>query len=652
MSKQPLTPQDLARVVALIDPAIHPDGERVAYVARTADAARNRYRSDLHLTDAAGQDDRVPYAFEADGPAWSPDGQTFLFLSQGAENGKKQIYLAAEDGGDPRRLTESPLGVISADWSQDSKFIAFLAIDDPQPTLPESLAQDVFVVDTPLWREDGKGSLLHRRAHLFVIPARGGETIQLTRGHFSVTSYCFSTDGDWLFYTAPPDPNDALSQALRGDIFAVRRDGSQVRRVTDFPGAFTNVRQNPRGGLYALGSDMKYSEASPSQLWRIELESGLYAPVLDDFDISATDSLFCDVRFPSRTPGLELDAAGKYARFLLTHGPALRLAQVEIESQTLEWLTRPDCSVLAWSTSGNGQVRAEVRTTMTEFPELFVTRANGMTTRVTNWNEALVDEHKIFTPQSISFTASDGEEVEAWVILPEGEGPFPTILGVHGGPKRGTYGAAFMFEFHMLAGAGYAIVYCNYRGSDGYGTEFARAIFGRRDNRDHLDLMECMDHALALGLKLDPQRLGINGGGFGGFLSNWAITQTNRFKAAISQRSMSNWASLYGASPMGFYWAPQHLGCTPWENPALYAEVSPLTHAAKVQTPLLLIHCEQDLRCTMEQAEQFFTALQRMGKQVKLARVPGEGHAMTRAGTISHRMENLRLILDWFDEHL
>jgi dipeptidyl aminopeptidase/acylaminoacyl peptidase len=260
---------------------------------------------------------------------------------------------------------------------------------------------------------------------------------------------------------------------------------------------------------------------------------------------------------------------------------------------------------------------------------------------------------KVFTPSPVPFKASDGASIDAWLLRPSARGgkQIPLVLVIHGGPKT-VYGHAFMLEFQILAGAGMAVLLSNPRGSDGYGTAWAHAVMEHYGERDYADLMECVDHALAIDKGLDPARLGVSGGSYGGFMTNWIVGHTDRFKAAVSSRGISNWVSMYGTSDIGFYFNVNHIGGTPWGAPERYREKSPLTYVENVTTPVLLTHGENDLRCPMEQAEQFFVALRRLGKIAALARFPEENHELSRSGSPNRRMERLRLIGAWFRQHL
>jgi dipeptidyl aminopeptidase/acylaminoacyl peptidase len=286
-------------------------------------------------------------------------------------------------------------------------------------------------------------------------------------------------------------------------------------------------------------------------------------------------------------------------------------------------------------------------------PELWSIDDQGAERQITRHNDRLLRSRKVFEGQPAYFNASDGMLVEGWIHLPDGrpKGDRPLVLGIHGGPKT-VYGHAFFIEFQMLAGAGFAVAYANPRGSDGYGEDWANTVQGHYGERDYRDLMEFVDHLLAQDLGLDPERMGVFGGSYGGFMTNWIIGQTARFKAAVSQRGITNWVSFFGTSDIGYFFSPDHVGGLPWSDPERYREKSPLTYVDAVSTPLLLIHSENDLRCPIEQAEQLFTYLKRLGRTVKLARFPEENHELPRSGKPNRRMERLRLILEWFKEWL
>jgi dipeptidyl aminopeptidase/acylaminoacyl peptidase len=413
------------------------------------------------------------------------------------------------------------------------------------------------------------------------------------------------------------------------------------------------LRAAANGDLWAIGSDLKLGTASNNRLLRVRPRSGRLEPVALGVDLSVADGVNCDVRFPSREYEPWISPRADFARVRLTEGGSVRLAQVDLKRGGLTWLSPADCSVLAWHGTPDGQARAEVRSSVSELPEVWVARDGQPARRVTGHNDRLLATRRAFPARPLHFKASDGARVEGWGLIPPGRprGGRAAVLAIHGGPKT-SYGAAFMLEFQMLAGAGMAVLYSNPRGSGGYGEAWAHAVHGRYGERDYRDLMQFVDRALRARLGISRRRLGVSGGSYGGFMTNWIVGHTDRFRAAVSSRGISNWVSFFGTSDIGYFFAADHMDALPWQDPGEYVEKSPLTYARRVRTPLLLTHGEQDLRCPIEQAEQFFVFLKRLGRTVKLARFPDETHELSRAGSPQRRMERLRLILGWFKEWL
>lgn len=261
-------------------------------------------------------------------------------------------------------------------------------------------------------------------------------------------------------------------------------------------------------------------------------------------------------------------------------------------------------------------------------------------------------KYKLKEPEYIRFKASDNVEVEGFVLKPYNDlkrenNKYSAVLEIHGGPRT-AYGYSFMFEFHLLAYDGHFVLFSNPRGSDGYGFEFANRIVKDYGNRDYLDLMEFVDEVLKRYNEIDKDRIGVIGGSYGGFMTNWIITKTDRFKLALTQRSISNWISFFGTSDIGWIFGNYEIGKTPFDNFGEYVERSPIFHLENVKTPLLILHTDKDYRCPLEQAEQLFTALRILNKKVKLIVIPDESHELSRSGKPKHRVERLYHILKWF----
>ncbi|PYM17966.1 MAG: hypothetical protein DMD81_07215 [Candidatus Rokuibacteriota bacterium] len=287
--------------------------------------------------------------------------------------------------------------------------------------------------------------------------------------------------------------------------------------------------------------------------------------------------------------------------------------------------------------------------------QLFVANADGTGERqLTDLNREWKSEVALSEPERVRFTRA-GFEIDVWVMKPFGFEPgrrYPALLNVHGGPHT-QYGHVFFDEFQVYAGAGYGVIFANPRGSQGYGEKFTRAVVGDWGGGDFDDVMAAVDVTLARFDWIDPERLGILGGSYGGFLTSWAVGHTSRFKAACSERAVNNQLTMFGTSDIGPWFQPAQVGGgMPWDDPARWVERSPLTYAKQVTTPLLIIHSEDDLRCPIGEAEQLFTALKKLGKDVRFVRFPDENHELSRSGRPRHRLARFEFILEWFDAHL
>jgi len=292
-------------------------------------------------------------------------------------------------------------------------------------------------------------------------------------------------------------------------------------------------------------------------------------------------------------------------------------------------------------------------------PEIYIYE-RGSIVKLTDYNDYLLSKRKLSRPEKFSVQVSDGEKVEGWILKPvdfkEGE-RYPAVLEIHGGPMT-TYGYGFMHEFHVLSSEGFVVIYTNPRGSSGYSEEF-KDIREKYGDRDYKDIMEALDYVLEKYNFIDENRLGVTGGSYGGFMTNWIITQTDKFKAAVTQRSISNWISFYGTTDIGFHFGPDQMAgrfdAHFWLNEETYSkywEKSPIKHIKNAKTPLLIIHSEQDYRCWLDQALQIYTALKVRGVETRMIIFPKENHDLSRSGKPKHRAKRLEEIVNWFKKHL
>ncbi len=583
-------------------------------------------------------------------PRWSPDGRQLVFTYKTKE--KLSLEVLPVEGGEARTLytfeKKKMQGAFEGlKWHPSGRSLLFLSATKG---IREG-DSDVKVVDRLFYKLNDIGFFHDRRKHLYSMGLRAKRPKQLTKGDFdigiyNVGAFDITADGERIAFAANTTPE--ADYTLVRDIHAMPAKGGEPEQITEGKGPILALRWSPDGkSLAYLGHDLRRRLATNTGVWLADAEDGEAVNLTERFDRSVGNVLNSDSRIASVDPSPVWSPDGQAIHFRATDRGACHLHRATLNGD-VEPLTDGEISVEGYSFSDGQDVLAYTAMTATSLADLYV-RSDRRESRVTKFNDRLLARLKPRSPEFFEFQASDGERLEAW-ILRGGRGRRPGILEIHGGPRT-TYGHSFMLEFQLLASRGFSVVYTNPRGSQGYGEGFAAWIVGDYGVRDYQDLMEAADHVVDRGW-IDPERFGVTGGSYGGFMTNWIVTHTDRFAAAVTQRSISNWQSFFGTSDIGYFFGEEEMEALPWDDPAKFAEKSPITYVKDVTTPLLILHSEKDERCPMEQAEQLFVALKRLKKEVELARFPDESHELSRSGEPRHRVERLERILGWFDERL
>jgi dipeptidyl aminopeptidase/acylaminoacyl peptidase len=676
-AKRQITPDDLFNLPIVSDPRISPDGAQVAYVVTRLDRDADAYQAAIWVAPLDGGNGvKLTSGTARDTtPRWSPDGQTIAFVSNRAgldpldkdgkpvekKNGNakqlNQIWTIPVSGGEAVQVTRQPFGASSPEWSPDGQTIAFLSGTEPagEPGVPESAHKNVAderVLTKLRYRFDGRG-YIERYAHIWWVPATGGAAKQLTFGDADDSAIAWSPDGRMIaFISNRTEERDTKSASL---VYTVPAGGGEIRCLTPGEYNFDGISWSPDGTKLAIaGSDDPIARgARNDNLWTVSAGGDDLTNHSKAWDFSIGDAGMSDVYMSSDQRPLWLDDTALLA--LVSSRGSTNVYRLDTRANNATAVTEGARRVIAVTASPGGERIVYAAGTASQPFELFVANANGRRERaLTSHTADFVNEVELAPAEEITFTSQAGDrEIQGWVLKPHGfrEGvKYPLILQIHGGPHA-MYGQGMFHEMQLMAARGYVVLFTNPRGSSGYGEEFTMCTRAAWGESDMPDVMGAVDALLAKGY-VDETRMGVTGGSYGGYLTNWIIGHTDRFKAAVTQRCVSNLYSMIGTSDIGFNFGVYEFGGTPWADTDILLKHSPISYVDKMMTPLLIIHNEQDLRCPIEQAEQLYTFLKMQGRDVAMVRIPGEDHNLSRTGTPSRRLARLHHMLAWFDRHL
>ena len=632
------------------DPVFAPDGQSLLLTETFFVPEEDRQASRiLRLDLRAGAEAPLTRGPKDTAPRFSPDGATIAFLRKG--EGPAQIWAMPAQGGEPQALTDLAYGASEFCWLDSGRIVLAAPLlrgelRTGRPAEAEDPAvrftKDVRRIKSLYYKLDGEGLLPETRRALLLLDVATRETRVLQAGPFDCLSPTASPDGGEIAFLSYREA-DAEHRPGVMDLYLCDLEG-RSRRLTD--------------GRLAAGL-IAFAEDGRTIYFSAEDPVGLGYGHTRLYAWSAADGVRCLSRTLDRTLG---DASGgdigaPGGPRLIARGGAV-LAQVSDAGRVGIWRFTEqgyqeevggERVVFAFDhhpESGFAIAYAdfcEASAVALVGPEGERPLAQG------SLPAALRDA--VRAPDHFVARAAGGPELDCWLLMPDGPGEgIPLVVEVHGGPMS-MYGVRLHLEFQLLRAAGFAVLFSNPRGSQGYGESFCNAIVGRWGEKDYADVLAAVDEALRREPRLSPLRLGIAGGSYGGFMVNWAIGHTNRFRAAVAMRSVVNRMSAMGTADVGFERVPQY-GPLWWEDPRPYLQQSPLTYASAIETPLLIEHQEQDLRLPIEQGEQLFTALRLLGRTVEMLRYPGESHGMSRTGRPWHRVHRYRAILDWFSRYL
>jgi dipeptidyl aminopeptidase/acylaminoacyl peptidase len=678
-----ITEKDLFDFVWIANPQVSPDGARVAFTRVNVDDKRTGYENSIWIaaTDGKQAPIKLTSGKHDAQPRWSPDGKSLIFVRGGDkdDSGKpkaSQLALLSLAGGEARILTDLPKGASSPAWSPEGKRIAFLSDttaediqkaahkkdvkkDDHAPEPDHE--SDVHVITRAVYRSNDEGYLdFKRHSHIWLIDVPGPsedlpKPTQLTSGNYDEGQLVWSRDGSRIYFLTRrlDEPYYELAST---DIYSVPAAGGNPEKLATIPMGIRDLALSPDGRQFAFHGSVSQPVRSYSEpdLWVMDLAPAAKPRNLTaDYDFDMGSSVFGDNAAPRGGHGQSLywSRDGRSLFDVVERQGRTPVVRVDAQTGAVTELSRGDQAVLDFSVNSDNDTIVGLVSTPVMIGDLFAISSDGTQSRLTDVNRKLWSLLHISAPEEINYTSFDGKRIQGWIQKPPDFDPnkkYPLILDIHGGPHS-AYGWVFDHEFQWMAAKGYVVLYPNPRGSTSYGQDFGNIIQYHYPGDDYRDLTAGVDELVKRGY-IDPKKLGVTGGSGGGVLTDWTITHTDRFAAAVSQRDISNWASWWYTADFTLF-QPNWFKAPPFEDPEDYKSRSAITFVKNIHTPVLFVLGESDFRTPQDSGgEQLFRALKYMKRPTAMVVFPRETHELSRSGEPWHRIERLEYIVAWFDK--
>jgi dipeptidyl aminopeptidase/acylaminoacyl peptidase len=648
----PITPDDLYRLRIIDGCELSPDGEWLATTITCQDRSANKAFSHIWLIPTQrGEPLQFTFGDQHDSnPQFSPDGRLLAFLSD--RSGTSQVRVARVSGGESRQLGQVAGTVCAFAWSPDGRKLCLTVF--PSQTTADKPAPAPLVHHFTGYSCQPPGP----HVELQLLDVKTGRSTPLVRDEYHNGEAAFTPDGQWVVFCSNKHPESEINP-LRDDLWKVRTSGGKPKLIKTHGGPVYTPAVSPDGQWIAFRGfadpDSSWNQSN-LDLYVVPAGGGAVRNLSGALDRTTKSMVLSDSFniWQSGAPLWSPDSKSLYT--IVTDGGQAKVYRFGLDGGPGEPVLSKPGAVLSFAIDFARQRIYSIDSDAMNPADLYTRPLPGGSLRRLTRVNAWLARRDLGRLTQLDCPAGGGPALQGWVLTPPDFSPrrkYPGILYIHGGPAN-AYGPVFMHEFQYLAGLGYAVFFCNPRGSLGYGADFLAAIHHDWGNLDYQDLLRFTDYVLKQCPFIDPARLGVTGGSYGGFMTNWIIGHTQRFKAAVSQRSISNLLSRIGSSAHGFgvargLCAP---GLTPWQAQAGLLQQSPLAHLEHARTPTLVVHSEQDQAAPVEQAQQLYVQLKLMGVETEFVRFPEEGHELSRSGRTDRRIERLKCISGWFDRYL
>lgn len=640
-----------------------PDGKHAGFVLHQADMEENLYRSNLHILEVATGKTRKLTAFNKETSFLWQDEAHILFSAlrdpkdkESMEAGQEftQIYRINIHGGEADKYLRFDRIVQSYEFLKDGRILATVAYNDNHADLA-ALSEDEkkkelerrkeekdyeVLEEIPYW-SNGGGFTSRKRSRLALFHADGTFDRFLTSPHTEVEQLRLSSDKETALIITVSFKDKA---PLLNEVHLFK-DG-ELKPIPLPAMSFSHGSFLTKDLVLFSGADFSTLGLNENRkFYTYNLVTEEFRCITPDLDLSQYNSVGSDCRYGG-SKSLKVEKEHLY--FITTEGISANIRKVDAEGNVTP-VTEEEGSVDGFSLHEGNLLFIGMESNALQ--EIY-TLENGKRRRLTEFNTWVRGERTLASPEPLSYDNGTEYAIDGFVLRPPGYEAgkkYPTLLEIHGGPKT-VYGSVFYHELQYFANEGYVVVFCNPRGSDGKGNDFSD-IRGKYGTIDYEDLMGFLDTAIAQVPEIDTDRLFVTGGSYGGFMTNWIVGHTHRFRAAASQRSIANWTSMFGTTDIGYYFADDQNGATPWSDQEKLWWHSPMKYADQVRTPTLILHSEEDYRCWITEGLQMFTALKFHGVDSRFCMFRGENHELSRSGKPKHRLRRLKELTDWFQKY-